>query len=216
MKVFIIGAAGKVGSRLVPLLAQAGHAPLAMHRKPEQAEALAEAGGVPVAGDIVALDEEALATRMAGADAVVFTAGAGGAGIALTNAIDGEGLVKAIAAAKRAGVARFVLVSAFPEAGRNAPPREGFENYMRVKKETDWKLTRSGLDWVILRPGTLTLGEGTGTVRLGLALPYGSVSRQDVAATLLGILERPGLSQVILELTEGDTSINAALDAMVS
>ncbi|MBT0669864.1 SDR family oxidoreductase [Novosphingobium profundi] len=214
MNVFIIGSAGKVGSRLVPLLAEAGHTPLAFHRKPEQAEALRAAGAVPLEGDITRISREALAELMAGADAVVFTAGAGGAGIALTNAIDGEGLVKAVEAAQLAGVARFVLVSAFPEAGRNAAPQEGFENYMAVKKRTDAYLAQSALDWVILRPGTLRDAPGTGRVSLGLALPYGSVPRDDVAQALLGLLERPQLSRIILELTEGETPLGQALDAM--
>ncbi|MBH0111823.1 SDR family oxidoreductase [Novosphingobium sp. YJ-S2-02] len=214
MKVFIVGAAGKIGSRLVPLLAGAGHLPLALHRKPEQAEALTAAGATSVEGDITALDTDGLAALMQGADAVVFSAGAGGAGYELTNAVDGEGLIKSVAAARKAGIARFVLVSAFPEAGRDAEPKAGFENYMRVKKMTDAHLAQSDLDWVILRPGTLSDGAGSGKVSIGLALTYGSVARDDVAATLAGILERPALSRVILELTEGDTPLAEALDAM--
>jgi hypothetical protein len=36
----------------------------------------------------------------------------------MTNAVDGEGLVLSTAAAALAGVRRFILVSAFPEAAR--------------------------------------------------------------------------------------------------
>lgn len=215
MNVFIIGAAGKVGSRLVPLLAEAGHVPLAMHRKSEQAPILADKGGKPVAGDITALSVDELAERMEGADAVVFSAGAGGAGYDLTQAVDGDGLVKAVAAARKAGATRFLLVSAFPEAGRDAEPKEGFENYMRIKKLTDVHLSQSDLDWVIVRPGTLSSEGGDGRIALGLALPYGNVSRDHVAKVLAGILERPQLSRTILELTDGDTPVGDALDAMV-
>ncbi|MCJ1962038.1 MULTISPECIES: NAD(P)H-binding protein [Novosphingobium] len=215
MNVFIIGAAGKVGSRLVPLLAEAGHVPLAMHRKSEQAQILADKGGKPVAGDITALSVDELAERMEGADAVVFSAGAGGASYELTQAVDGDGLVKAVAAARKAGATRFLLVSAFPEAGRDAEPKEGFENYMRIKKLTDAHLSQSDLDWVIVRPGTLSSEGGDGRIALGLALPYGNVSRDHVAQVLAGILERPQLSRTILELTDGDTPVGDALDAMV-
>jgi len=214
MNVFIIGAAGKVGSRLVPLLAEAGHVPLAMHRKSEQAQILADKGAKPVAGDITALSVDELAELMESADAVVFSAGAGGAGYDLTQAVDGDGLVKAVAAARKAGATRFLLVSAFPEAGRDAEPKEGFENYMRIKKLTDAHLSQSDLDWVIVRPGTLSSEGGDGKVALGLALPYGNVSRDHVAQVLAGILERPQLSRVILELTDGDTPVGDALDAM--
>ncbi|MED5546255.1 MAG: NAD(P)H-binding protein [Pseudomonadota bacterium] len=214
MNVFIIGAAGKVGSRLVPLLADAGHVPLAMHRKSEQAQILADKGAKPVAGDITALSVDELAELMDSADAVVFSAGAGGAGYDLTQAVDGDGLVKAVAAARKAGATRFLLVSAFPEAGRDAEPKEGLENYMRIKKLTDAHLSQSDLDWVIVRPGTLSSEGGDGKVALGLALPYGNVSRDHVAQVLAGILERPQLSRVILELTDGDTPVGDALDAM--
>jgi len=214
MNVFIIGAAGKVGRHLVPMLAAGGHVARAMHRNAEQADTLAAAGGTPVSGDIVGLSVPELAALMQGSNAVIFTAGAGGAGIELTNAVDGVGLEKAVAAAQQAGVARFLLVSAFPEARRGMEPNQGFENYMRVKKLADVHLARSGLDWVILRPGTLTDDPGTGRIAAGLALPYGSVPREDVAATLAAILDRPTLSRIIIELTTGDAPMAEALNTL--
>ena len=60
-KVFIVGAAGKVGTRLTRLLATDGHIVHALHRKPEQADTLAAAGATPVLGDLTALSAEALA-----------------------------------------------------------------------------------------------------------------------------------------------------------
>lgn len=39
----------------------------------------------------------------------------------MTNAVDGEGLKKSVAAALSAGVSRFLLVSAFPESAREKP-----------------------------------------------------------------------------------------------
>lgn len=214
MKVLIIGAAGKVGARLVPMLAQAGHKVQAMHRRPEQAETLTAAGAEPVEADLVELSTDELAAIMQGADAVVFSAGAGGAGYDLTNAVDGDGLVKAADAAKAAGISRFLLVSAFPEAGRDAEPKAGFENYMRVKKRTDAYLSNTDLDWVILRPGTLSDDAGTGKVSAGLALEYGSIPRDDVAAALAAIIDTPTLSRTIVELTAGDTPVAKAIAAM--
>ena len=214
-KVFIIGAAGKVGSRVAKLLAAGGHTVLALHRKPEQADTLATAGATPVLGDLAALDADALAALIGVADTVVFTAGAGGAGIDVTNAIDGHGLETAVAAARRAEVSRFVLVSAFPDALRDGDRNEGFENYSRVKKLADAHLVASGLEYVILRPGTLTDDPGTGRVRADLAIPYGTVSRDDVAATLAAIVERPDLGRIIIELTKGDQPIGPTLDRLV-
>ncbi|MEP7008197.1 MAG: SDR family oxidoreductase [Sphingomonas bacterium] len=210
-KVFIVGAAGKVGARLVKLLASNGHQVRALHRKPEQAAALQADGAKPVAGDLTALDVAAFATLIDDADTLVFSAGAGGAGIEVTNAIDGRALELAVTAAKQAGVTRFVLVSVFPDALRDGERNEGFENYIRVKKLADAHLVASGLDYVILRPGTLSDDAGTGRVRADLAIPYDSVPRDDVAATLLAIVERPNLGRIIIELTAGDVPVADAL-----
>lgn len=104
-----------------------------------------------------------------------------------------------------------MLVSAFPDAGRGEKTSEGFENYMRVKRLADVRLVESALDWVILRPGTLTDVAGTGRVRADLAIPYGSVPREDVAATLVALVETPQISHKIIELTEGDERISDAM-----
>ncbi len=214
MQIFIIGAAGKVGSRLVPLLSHAGHQAMAMHRKPEQAAQLEADGALSVEADLVQMSAAELAGAMQGSDAVVFSAGAGGAGYDLTNAVDGDGLEKAVEAARQAGISRFIHVSAFPEAGRDSEPKAGFENYMRVKKRTDAHLAASDLDWVILRPGTLRDDAGTGRVKAGLALEYGTVPRDDVAAALAAIVDTPQVSRTIIELTEGDVPVDEAIAAM--
>ena len=209
--VFIVGAAGKVGSRLVKRLSDNDHQVTAMHRKPEQSDSLTGLGGKPCLLSITDASVDSLATAMEGADTVVFSAGAGGASVELTNAVDGEGLEKSVDAAQAAGVKRFILVSAFPDAGRGKHISETFENYMRVKRLADVYLAQSNLDWVILRPGTLTLEEGTGKVNAGLAIKYGDISRDDVAETLLAIIENEGISRKIIELTEGETPVREAI-----
>jgi uncharacterized protein YbjT (DUF2867 family) len=214
-KVFIIGAAGKVGRHLVGQLAGRGHQALALHRNLEQAAELSALGGQPVAGDLLALDAAGLAELMAGCDVVVFTAGAGGkGGMEMTNAIDGRGLELAVAAAGQAGIRRFLLVSAFPEAGRGRQLPERFENYMRVKKLADVHLAETDLDWVILRPGTLLDEAGRGRVRADLAIPYGSVARADVAATLVELIDQPRVNRIIIELTGGDTPVAEAVQRL--
>lgn len=211
-KVFVVGGAGKVARLLIERLSQRGHQPLALYRNPDQTLELESLGATPVLGSLLELDVYALSRLMVGSDAVVFSAGAGGKGGAqMTNAVDGRGLELAVAAAQRAGVKRFLLVSAFPEASRGKQVSETFENYMRVKKLADVHLAQSDLDWVILRPGTLLDASGSGKVHLGLAIPYGEVSRDDVAATLVEIIEHPSVSRVILELTQGQTPVTDAV-----
>ena len=210
-KVFVIGAAGKVGQRLLKNLGGGAHEVIALHRKEEQSAAIKATGAIPLFGNLTELDASGLAAAMTGSDVVVFTAGAGGAGIELTNAIDGKGLEAAVEAAVLAGVSRFLLVSAFPEAARGTETSAGFENYMRVKKQADVYLASSALDWVILRPGTLVDSAGTGEVCAGPAIAYGEIPRDDVAAVLAALVDRTGISRQIIELTQGATPVDVAL-----
>jgi len=143
-KVFIIGAAGKVGRRLVKQLVGRGHEAIALHRNSEQGSELADLGATPIEGNLLELEPGQMAQLMSSSDAVVFTAGAGGAGMDLTNAIDWRGLELAVAAAIQAGVRRFILVSAFPDALRGSTVSEGFENYIAVKIRADAHLVGRG------------------------------------------------------------------------
>jgi nucleoside-diphosphate-sugar epimerase len=211
MKVFQIGAAGGVGRRLTQVLTACGDSVTGMHRGPAQAETVREVGGLAVIGDLIADSVDELAQKMRGHDAVVFSAGAHGTGTDKTTLIDGKGLEKAADAAALAGVARFVLVSVFPDALRDGQPSEGFEHYIKVKKTADVYLTRTDLHWLIVRPGTLLDTPGTGRVTAGPAVEYGDVHRDDVAAFIDAALHEPRLSRVIVELTSGDTPVTDAV-----
>lgn len=217
MLVFQIGAAGGVGRRLSALLSARGDEATGMHRNPEQADTIHSAGATPVIGDLVKDSVQDLAAKMAGHDAVVFSAGAHGTGRDQTTLIDGKGLEKAADAAVQAGVSRFILVSAFPESERGKGLGEGFEHYMRVKKTADVYLTHTDLDWIIIRPGLLRDEPGSGLVTAGVAVEYGDVARDNVAAFIDAALHEPALSRVIVELTDGSTPVrNAAAQVAAS
>ncbi|MGA5441567.1 NAD(P)H-binding protein [Streptomyces griseoincarnatus] len=211
MKVFQIGAAGSVGRRLAGLLSGRGDEVTGMHRSPDQADTIRASGATPVTGDLIADSVEELAGKLAGHDAVVFSAGAHGTGMDKTTLIDGEGLQKAADAAAAAGVRRFVLVSVFPDALRGGEAGEGFEHYIKVKKSADVYLARTELDWLIVRPGTLLDTPGSGRVTAAAAVEYGDVHRDDVAAFIDAALHEPRLSRVIVELTGGDTPVADAV-----
>ncbi len=216
MRVLLIGAAGGVGRRLATLLAARGDEVTGLHRDPAQADAVRAAGATPVICDLIAATADDLTEHIAGHDAEVFSAGAHGTGTDRATAIDGRGLEQAVAAADRAGVRRFILVSAFPEAGRGRETSPGFEHYMRVKKAADVHLAHSGLDWLIVRPGTLRDDPGTGRVAAGPAVTYGDVPRDDVAAFLAACLHTPALNRTIVELTAGETPVAEAAARLAS
>lgn len=211
MKVAIIGANGGVGTFLGEMLADRGDTPLGFIRDAAQAPALEKLGMETVVADLMETTAEEYAQLLEDTDAIIFTAGAGGAGVELTKAVDGDGVRKMIEAAELAGVTRFILVSAFPDAGRDQETTDSFEIYMKVKRQADVDLADSKLAWTILRPGTLTDNPGTDQVRLGQAIPYGAIPREDVAGVLAELLKHPETAYSILELTEGNLSIEDAV-----
>ncbi len=146
-RVFIIGATGGVGSRLAAQLVDRGDQPIGLHRRPEQARLLKVRGIEAVAGDLTSIGIDQLAAPMEGTAAVVFTAGASEEGPRVADAVDGQGVVVAAAAAAKAGVARFLLVSAFPDAWRDLRMPTEFEHYMKVKRQADVHLAGTDLDW---------------------------------------------------------------------
>ena len=212
--VFLIGAAGGVGRRLTTLLTAGGDRVSGMYRSVGQDAAIRGAGGMPIPGDLVSDPVDALAKRLAGHDAVVFSAGAHGTGADMTTAIDGEGLRKAVEAARTAGVHRFLLVSVFMDALRDKPRSDGFEHYIAVKRQADTYLAGTDLDWLIVRPGTLLDAASTGQVNAGVAVPYGSIPRDDVAAFLAAALFDANLNRTAIEVTSGDVPIADAVSRL--
>lgn len=213
MKVFIIGATGGVGVLTANALATCGDEVTGMHRRAEQAPAITETGASAVQGDLLEDTAEDLAAKMDGHDAVVFTAGADGGGSEQTTLIDGKGLEKAAEAAAQAGVAQFLLVSAFPDSERTTGLGEDFENYIRVKKGAEIALTRTSLDWIILRPGQLRDEPGNGKITAGPALFEVPIQRENVAAFIAEVLHSEEFSRLIVEVVDGPTPVVEAVAA---
>jgi len=213
MRVFQIGVAGGVGRRLARILVERGDEVTGMFRDPAQSDAVAALGATPVSGDLINDSVDELAHKMAQHDAIVFSAGAHGTGRDKTTLIDGRGLEKAADAARLAGIKRFVLVSVFPDAGRAGERNEGFEHYMAVKKQADVYLVGTDLDWIIVRPGTLTDGPGDGLVTAGPAIAYGDIRRDNLAAFIAEALHTESSSRAIVEVTDGSTPVREAARA---
>jgi uncharacterized protein YbjT (DUF2867 family) len=209
MLVAIAGGHGQIALRLTRILSERGDDVRSLIRNPAHEDDVRAAGGDPVVADLEQLDEHAIADAISGADAVVFAAGAGpGSGAERKGTMDLGGAVKLIEAAKRAGVRRYVMVSAI-SADANAPGDDVFAVYLRAKGEADAELQASGLDYTIVRPGHLTDDPGTG--RVGIDAGRGDVTRDDVAAVLAAVLHEPGTIGRTFELSGGDTPIDEAL-----
>ncbi len=215
MDVLVVGGHGKIAQRLLQLLAQQGHTARGLIRKPEQAGDLETRGAIPVLGDLES--ERSLVEHVRGADAVVFAAGAGpGSSEERKWSVDYGGAAKLIEAAKAAGVHRYVIISS---VGADAPEQATgtFGVYLEAKAKADEELMNSGLDWTIVRPGSLTDDPGTGRVRISTELGgRGPVPRDDVAAVLAEVLQAPHTIHALFELFGGDTPIHEAVRAVGS
>ncbi len=211
MKVFLIGANGQIGQRLTGLFQQDGtHTLRAMVRKEEQKEALQAAGTEAVLADLEGSAED-IAKAAEGCDAMVFTAGSGGStGYDKTLLIDLDGAAKAIEAAKKAGIKRFIMVSAL-QAHNRANWNESLKPYYAAKHYADKILEASGLTYTIIRPGGLLNDPGTGNINAAADLARGSISRDDVAKTVIESLNEPNTFEKAFDLTAGSTPIREAL-----
>ncbi|MBC6465383.1 SDR family oxidoreductase [Actinomadura alba] len=213
MRVVIAGGHGQIALRLERILSARGDTVLGLIRDPAHAGDVTAAGADPILCDLEAAGVGELAAHLAGADAVVFAAGAGpGSGAARKDTVDRAASVLLADAAERAGVRRFLQVSSM---GAGEPPRPGTDDvwaaYVKAKGAAEDDLRGRDLDWTILRPGRLTDDPGTGRVTLAAPpVPRGAVSRDDVAAVLTALLDTPATRRT-LELVGGETPIDEAV-----
>lgn len=202
-----------------------------IHRNPSHDDDIRSAGGNPVRLDIEKASTDDLAMHLKDADGVIWSAGAGGnGGKERTWAVDHEACVRAYDAAIKAGVRRFVLVSAIDVRNRDKPPPEWYTKedlvasdrmwnaipeYMKAKLAAEEDLyKRAGkLDWTVVRPSYLTDDPGTGKVALGKA-PLGKIPREDVARVVVGVMDEKGTIGKAFDLSAGDVPIDQAIKSV--
>ncbi len=192
MKIAVIGATGRAGSRIVDELVRRGHAITAIVRHPDKVQGSANVTAVK--GDV--FDAPGLAKLLAGHDVVVSA----------VHFTDSDPALL-IAAVKEAKVGRYLVVGGagslevapgvqlvttpnFPAAYKAEAEKGGaFLDLLRAEKE---------LNWTFLSPSALFVeGERTGKFRLGAdqllvgADGKSSISFEDYAVALADEIERP-------------------------
>jgi len=192
MKIAVIGASGRAGSRIVAELAGRDHTVSAIARNPERIARLANV--IARRGDI--FDAAAIARLLAGHDAAISS----------IHFLDSDP-EKLIRAAKAAGIGRYLVVGGagslevapgvrllatpgFP-AQYKAEAEKGAAFLDRLRQERE-------LNWTFLSPSALFIaGERTGKFRLGTdQLLTGAdgkswISFEDFAVALADEIERP-------------------------
>ena len=202
--VLVAGANGSTGRIIIDLLKKSEkYQPIAMVRKQEQKKHFEKENVATVLGDL----EEDLNEAVKGADKVIFAAGSGGKKVV---EVDQEGAKRFTDAAKNAGAEKFVMLSSM---GADNPSIGGeLEDYLKAKGNADDYLQKSGLAYTIVRPGALTNEEGSGKIQLKEKLEeQESISRANVAQTLVEVLDNDVKPNQIFEILDGETSIEKAV-----
>ena len=210
-RILIFGGHGKVALLLAPLLVARGDEVTSVIRNPAHAADVAATGAMPRVADAESLSEAELAELVAGQDALVWSAGAGGGDPARTVAVDRDAAIRSMDAAVAAGVRRYVMVSYFgarPDHG--VPPDDPFFAYAEAKAAADEHLRASGLAATILGPSALTLDEPTGRIDVD-ATTSRSVSRADVAAVVAAALVEDATIGRTIRFNSGEVPIVEAI-----
>jgi nucleoside-diphosphate-sugar epimerase len=184
MRVFVAGATGAVGSRLVPLLVSGGQSVIGLTRNPAKTDVIRQGGGKPVIAD--ALNRAAIVAAVAGAkpDVIVHEMTSlsdandlrrMARSFAATNRLRTEGLNNLLAAAKQAGTRRLVTQSfcGWPYVREGAPikteddpldpepPRQLRRTLEAIRYLENTVTAASEIEGVVLRYGAF-YGPGTG------------------------------------------------------
>ena len=196
MKLIVFGATGGTGQHLVKQALAQGHAVTAFVRNPAKF-GVSDPGLKIVQGDV--MDAASVEHAVSGHDAVLVALGGPARD---TSKVRSEGTRSVISAMEKTSVRRLVCQTSLGYGdSRQSLDRTPFHfRYIIVpfflrRAFADHQLQeeliqRSGLDWIIVRPGNLTDGARTGRYRHGFQATDKTItvtiSRADVAHFMLG------------------------------
>lgn len=157
MRVFVTGASGLVGRRLVARLLDGGTAVTALVRASSDRRGLDDPRLTIAAGDVT--DRDAVTAAARGADAVVHLANASGVtDAARVEAVNVGGTETVLAAARAAGAGRVIFTSTISATRARLGP------YGRTKKLAEERVRAAGVPFVVLRPSLVYGPTETGLV----------------------------------------------------
>ncbi|WP_016988781.1 SDR family oxidoreductase [Flavobacterium sp. ACAM 123] len=204
--ILVAGANGTTGKKVVHLLMESvDFNPIAMVRKEEQRAYFKDKNIETVLGD---LEGDVSPLFTGSIDKVIFAAGSGGTNVI---GVDQEGAKKLIDASKKAKIKKFVMLSSM---GADKPEEATqLQEFLKAKYVADEYLKVSGLNYSIVRPGSLTNESPLTTIELeGKLNKWGEISREDVAQTLMQSLDDNIANMATFEIIKGETLISKALE----
>lgn len=204
MKIFLLGATGMIGARVLDEALARGHEVTAAARRPQAAR-----DGVR-AVSVDATDAAALARAARGHDVIVAATSPRSTGDAMA---DATGVARAVIAAARETSARLLQVGGagslnLPDGSSVADhvPEPYHDEALAMRAVRDL-VAASNVDWTILAPaGQIAPGERRGKFRLGAttlmvdAEGRSAISAEDYAVALVDEIERPAHRRALFTL----------------
>jgi uncharacterized protein YbjT (DUF2867 family) len=209
-KVFVAGAAGRNGSAVLAELLALPGAPFsiaAMSRDPAKArERFPTVAWVQ--GDVT--QPSTLETAMAGgADFIISAVASSTAeGPNRPEAVDAQGTRNLIAAAKKAGAKRFVIITSSVSGQVDHPLNQRLGNVLVHKAEAEQALYDSGLEYVVVGPAGMT-DEPPGARRI-ILIPRDQyrqgmvIGRADTARVIIHALTDPAAANRVFTVAYGE------------
>lgn len=206
MRILVSGASGRVGHLLVDNLAAAGHEVIAGTRHLDDKF---NSDKVELANIDLLVDEEQLVTELTDLklDAVYFVAGSRGKNVLQ---VDAFGAVKLENAAEKAGIKRFIMLSAWQSTNPKGWGEELRDYYIARFFADNWLMDHTTLNYTILQPGALLEETGSGKVQFNPKSATAN-SIENVADVLAGILNAENTYGKLLPMGDGETDIVTAI-----
>lgn len=209
MKILVIGASGRVGSDLVKQLLADNHQVIGTTR--QQQQLFSDDNYKQLDLDITAHKEDIQKQLDDDIAAVYFVAGSGGKKIL---EVDLHGAVKTMQAAQDKGIKRYIMLSTVFSLDTSKWDNEGIKDlkgyYIGKHYADQWLVNDSRLDYTIVQAGALKEREGTGKIAINND-KAGENAIEDVAATLVAVLNADNTYKKVFNMQNGETAIKDAI-----
>ena len=209
MKILVIGASGRVGQDLVKKLLAENHQVIGTTR---QDKLLFDADNYTQLDLDITAHKDAIQNQLDdNIDAVYFVAGSGGKEVL---EVDLHGAVKTMQAAQDKGIQRYIMLStvfSLDTSKWDNPAIVDLKDYYIGKHYADaWLVNDSTLDYTIVQAAALKERAGTGKITIN-STDAGENAIEDVAATLVAVLDADCASKKVFHMQNGDTPIKEAI-----
>lgn len=212
MKILVIGASGRVGSELVTKLLADNHTVIGTTRQDKPLFSVDNYSQLYL--DLTAHKEDIQQQIDDDIEAIYFVAGSGGKDIL---EVDLHGAVKTMQAAQDKGIKRYIMLStvfSLDTSQWDSPGIKDLKGYYIGKHYADqWLVNDSTLNYTVLQAGALKERSGTGKIAINKDTA-GENSIEDVAATLVAVLNADSTYHKVFNMQNGETSIEDAIASL--